>query len=249
MPVGTASDNAGSSSGGGEARGRFGRHAPMVLVAALLGLGAGALLAVILNLSPSATVTQGRLPSTRRPGGSFEPHAASRMAVSPGQKEDRQATESRRPPALVRQFQNIPEPLDERSDPIEAYNGQERNPLWAPRMETALRARFEKHSPASVGLEGVQISVKECRDNTCRIDFTYPASMLQMAAPEGFPFKRFTPLDIYIWKAGRFSTALKNLPPTRLPDGTATETMVVAFKGPAMDPEHYSTWSGTRGAP
>jgi hypothetical protein len=230
---------------------RFARYAPVLLVSALLGLGVGCLL-VILKRRPAPTtarVTQMRPAPGGVSGGSFQPVTANRTTVSPGQGKDQIRTGSPRLPVLVRDFQKVPEPLHERSDPVEAYNGQERNPIWAPKMETALRTRFANHPPAAVGMEGLEISVTECRDNTCRIDFTYPASMLHLSAPEGFPFKRFTPLDIYIWKTGRFATSLKNLPPTHLPDGTARETIVVAFESPAIDPEHYPTWASTRTAP
>jgi hypothetical protein len=216
-------------------------HITVLLAAVLLGLGVGAVGAFLKRPSPGVPAEAAVIAPPAAPSSPPSPTGRQRGRVT-----HLSTGESRPPPQFVRVFEKIPQPYSGSGSLIESYNGQERNPLWAPRMEAELRKRFEDNPPAAAGLEEMKISVSECRDNTCRVDFTYPESLLQRPAPVGFPDKRFTPLDIYLWRTGAFATYLKNLPPSRLPDGSVSETTVVAFKSPTIDPESYRTWAKAR---
>jgi hypothetical protein len=216
-------------------------YLPVLVISTLLGAGLGSLVAFSKDRAPAAVATV------------VEPEPLRPSVAAPVEARGGNRTEagtpkvgSLRPPVFVRAFQKVPAPLDDGANLVDAYNEQERNPLWASRMEAELRKRFARHPPAAVGLAGLEIAVTECRDGTCRVDFTYPESMLHLPAPAGVPFKHFTPLDLYIWKAGRFCSALTNIPATPGPDGTTTETTVVAFKGTGLDPDSYQAWSDTR---
>src|SRR3954470_23923279 len=216
------------------------RYLTVLLGATVLGVAVGLLVAFLRRPSPAVAVG----PSAEL--GAAAGRSPASPGIPPARGETATTASRRRPPTFVRTFERIPEPFTEGTSLIDAYNRQRINPLWAPRMEAELRKRFEDNPPAAAGLEAMTISVVECRDNSCRVDFTYPASMLQLPPPPGFPDRHVSPVDIYLWRTGAFATYLKNLPPTQLPDGTTTETAIVAFKGPTVDPETYQTWARAR---
>src|SRR4051794_22886352 len=103
---------------------------------------------------------------------------------SPGQAGQRRprvaSTRAKAPPKFVRAFPRVPAPAaynatgDDNVDFVAFFNGEERNPVWAPAMEQALEKILTPERMRELGIEGTRMSSRECRSSACALEFEYP---------------------------------------------------------------------------
>jgi hypothetical protein len=119
----------------------------------------------------------------------------------------------------------------------EVYNAEQRHPIWAPRMETQLQARFNPTSMAK--FPGLRVADVECRTSTCRVTIEYTQELMDQLFPgqkdnpeQGYVFDRFTAEN------GPFAR-LSNMV---LPREPLRETAVFVFGKNDIDPARYTSW-------
>jgi hypothetical protein len=126
-----------------------------------------------------------------------------------------------------------------------AFDEETRDDLWAPAMESAMRARLSPDLLASLGLSEVQITELTCRASTCRQVYEYPARLDAVLLAHGLP-PEASPLALVEEQIG---------PPAPVNLGTWREELTrggapfhrlgsdFRLDGESHDPARYDQWS------
>jgi hypothetical protein len=126
-----------------------------------------------------------------------------------------------------------------------SFDEETRDDLWAPAMESAMRARLSQELLASLGLAELRVTQLTCRESTCRLVYEYPTRLDAVLAAHGLP-PEASPLALVEEQIG--PPAPVNLATWReelTRDGTAFRRLGSDFRldGESHDPAHYDRWS------
>jgi hypothetical protein len=141
---------------------------------------------------------------------------------------------------------------DRKATPLELYEQETRDPIWAPRMEQAIGERLSPRLLAEQGTPGLKFDKIECRSSSCRLEASWDLSDMQHV--DGLPGSvRLDPLSWLTWSKGSLGTIeyrpfVKDkelLVPGawrvwRRPDGRFATTKVVLFDESEGDPSGYA---------
>jgi hypothetical protein len=152
-------------------------------------------------------------------------------------------------PRLNRAWARVPEAsgfnavVQQTANLVEFYNHEERNPIWAPAMESAIEHVLTPDKLRELGLQGLTIKDKECRTSTCRLEFEYPLALAQSLPIDPKINKKSTPTSIINTRTealggAMYTTATEH----ENKNGTIFErpTIVVAYDEQTMDPSNIS---------
>jgi hypothetical protein len=118
----------------------------------------------------------------------------------------------------------------------EAFNAEERHPVWAPKMEKAMHTRIDgitQHPDVTTEVE--------CRTSACRITLVYAPAVWKKYLPQG-DVQSDTLFDtlrgMESGPMAKFSTVLVG----RKPDGMIQEDALFIFDENNIDPDTYLAW-------
>lgn len=158
-------------------------------------------------------------------------------------------------PQLMIENPKIPEPaglaaaMGGKKSLVAIYNDEQRNPIWAPAMEEALKETFNAKTMESLGIPGTKLAESECRESTCRVTVRY-SSDLQKSLKIQPIGKVKHPLDALTWEIGALGTAnfTVNVADAQV-DGQSYKdhSMIIAFDRKAIDPDRYTQTLVERG--
>jgi hypothetical protein len=130
----------------------------------------------------------------------------------------------------------------------ELFDGDQRDPGWAPAMERALQERLRQaqETLANVGLSGVRLKAPDCRTSTCRLELEYTSADLATAGASGNLVPGEEPFGFLMRQTGPFSSSSSDLraEPTKVVDGVThyRQLLYLLFGEQESDPERYATW-------
>jgi len=221
------------------------------LVVLSLGLLAGVLFALLFSKTTGSEVSvsdEGPLDQMDRSG------AAGAESTSEKPRGKRAPPRFNVPPTVPRiltaaeLFMKQPRPFDT------FYNEEDRDPAWAPQMESRLQARLSAAAFESVGLEGLNMSHVDCKKTTCRVELQYSHELRDKVSERAFAdgFSRETdPIGYYEMQTGNIATVGGS---TRVDEVTKDgvkylrKTVFIGFGSGAMDPTRYPKWSESKKA-
>jgi hypothetical protein len=126
-----------------------------------------------------------------------------------------------------------------------SYDEETRDDLWAPAMESAMRARLSPALLSSLGLADLQVTQLACRETTCRLVYEYPTRLDAVVAARGLP-PRTAPLALVEEKIGppapvNLRTWQEEL--TRQGEPFRRMGADLRLDGESHDPARYDQWS------
>ncbi len=189
----------------------------------------------------------------RSPRGAIvDPASARRTAERQGQpRPARSLPPPRLSPAAARQEPSSHAQFEEqRHDPVELFDREARDPVWAPAMERAIRSELTANL-ARLKLPGTTIHALECRKSSCRMEMDFHAEDVQRAQAGG----AIHPGELLIMTGGHLASLETDVPVEGgrtmngadesvavLPDGSFRKTVVLTFGDADIDPRQYGAW-------
>lgn len=130
----------------------------------------------------------------------------------------------------------------------ELFDGETRDPAWAPAMELVLKNRLRQAGEllANVGLKGTDLQAPECRTSTCRLEYHYTDQDLATLSATGLVPAGRPPYSLLVRQTGPFSRTSSDLrpEPIEVVDGVTRFKQVVylVFGETDSDPDRYAEW-------
>jgi hypothetical protein len=130
----------------------------------------------------------------------------------------------------------------------ELFEGEARDPVWAPAMERALGNRMQRAREllTSAGFEGTRIKTSECRTSSCRLEFEYTDRDEAKGRENGTLKADERPYGYLVRETGPWATLSSDLKPEPIEvvDGVTRfrKTVYVVFGEQESNPDRYATW-------
>jgi hypothetical protein len=128
------------------------------------------------------------------------------------------------------------------------FDGEERDPIWAPAMEGALKERLKlaRELFANAGLKDIKLLEPACRTSTCRLELEYTDRELAKAREAGGLPADQEPYGFFVRQTGPFSRSSSDLRPEPLEvvDGVIRlrQTTYLVFGENESNPDNYAQW-------
>jgi hypothetical protein len=131
---------------------------------------------------------------------------------------------------------------------FELFDGEARDPGWAPAMEQAVNDRMQQAGAvlSNAGLKGARVKAAECRTSTCRLEFDYTDQDLTKAREAGALSRDQSPFGFLVQQTGPFARASSDLrpEPVEVVDGVTRfrQAVYLVFGEAESDPRGYAAW-------